>query len=199
MCLEICRGWQDMCLTLTWEERNDSPLWILLASFHREFIQQFHLKRHSFPISMCSFHMRTYIQIHKNRRTTKGGGEFFLSLSNQQFFRGIRPINPARDDGRPEHMVCFYPSFPSFICCSLCRAPLTGWNISAPSILESLKPAFLFPRFWSFSRGIFPETSSFWTLACHCFRVVYARVTAGPRRSLSAPRAFPRVFLEISV
>lgn len=49
---------QDMGLTLTWEERNDSPLRILLASFHREFIQQFHLKRHSFPISMQSFYMR---------------------------------------------------------------------------------------------------------------------------------------------
>lgn len=74
-----------MCLTLTWEERNDSPLWILLASFHREFIQQFHLKHHSFPISMHSFHMHTYKSI--KARTTKGGGEFFVSFKSAVLLR----------------------------------------------------------------------------------------------------------------
>lgn len=101
-------GWgcQDMCLTLTWEERNGSPLRILLTSFHREFIQQFHLERHSFLISIHSFHMYTYTSI-KHTGVNKQGWRGFLFPSNQQFVGGIWPINPAY--GRPEHMVWFFP------------------------------------------------------------------------------------------
>lgn len=43
----FCRHFIDYSF-LTWQEGNDSALWVFLAPFHWEFIQQFHLKHQKF-------------------------------------------------------------------------------------------------------------------------------------------------------
>lgn len=79
------------CLTLTWQERNYPAFRVFLASFHREFIQQLHLKRHIQwdVLARKAFTLTHNMQTHS--RVAEVTEEFIYS-TNQQFLGRIEPV-----------------------------------------------------------------------------------------------------------